>query len=608
MGCTKINRTYNFSFKCEKSEVSLLIYDSDACTVKTRVDMDERYKTGDIFSCVISGVGLDKCLYCYECDGKKVTDPYSKTVTGCINFGDDSGDGMHLSRVSLDMFDWEDDHQLCIPADETIIYKMNVRGFTKSRTSGVKHKGTFAGIIEKIPYLKKLGITTIELMPAYEFDEVQRFEQFKKHTLSEKYKAPDEKKVINYWGYTDAFHFAPKAAFSSVADKKSDYTVEFKRMVKNLHDNNIEVIMEMYFTDETPDMILDCVRYWVIEYHIDGIHLYTRYDSSAFEILADDALLAKTKLITVYYNGQKKKYKNIYNYESGFANIARRFLKGDENQLAAFSQVIKNNPPQSADINYITNHNGFTLMDLVSYDRKHNELNGEANRDGEDFNHSWNCGHEGRTRQKKVLQLRRKQIKNAFMILLLSQATPLILAGDEFENTQMGNNNPYCIDDETSWLNWRKSDSAKELFSFVCDLIDFRKKNKVLHLPEQLRASDYLSCGYPDVSYHADNAWFNAMEPFNRHMAVMYCGEYANVKNLIYVAYNMHWEPHLLALPKLPAGYKWNVRINSSDDKNAVKINADRTVMIDSRCVAVLVGEGRIKEKDKKIKNGKQKN
>lgn len=589
MGCTKINRAYNFSVKCEKSSISLLIYNSDAGDIKLRVDMDESYKTGDIFSCMISEIGLDKSLYCYECEGKKIVDPYAKTVTGCTIFGEEDNEKLHLSRVSLDLFDWEDDEPLHIPYDETIIYKMSVRGFTKSRTSGIKHKGTFAGIIEKIPYLKKLGITTLELMPAYEFDEIQRFDQFNKNELAGKYTPFPLKTPLNYWGYTKGFHFAPKAAFSSISEKKSDYTVEFKRMVKQLHRNNIEVIMEMYFEDESPDMIVDCIRYWVMQYHIDGVHLYA--DDVAFTIAANDGLLSKTKLITGYYNGKEKTYKNIYNYDTGFMNVARKFLKGDENQLATFSQVARNNPTQSVNINYITNHNGFTLMDLVSYDRKHNEINGENNRDGEDFNNSWNCGNEGKTRKKKVVELRQKQIKNAFMLLLLSQSVPLILAGDEFENTQMGDNNPYCIDSETSWLNWKKADSANEITEFVRKLIKFRKDNKILHMPKQLMASDYLSCGYPDISYHGGNAWYNAMEPFNRHIGIMYYGKYADDDKIIYIAYNMHWESHELALPKLPEKYEWKLEICSSDSDEAVMVECDRKVVVESRCIAVLVGQ-----------------
>lgn len=587
MGCTKVNRSYNFSLASTLPQINLLIYDSQCNNIIFEHTMDSEYKTGDVFSCKLTGTGLDRCYYIYKADEEYITDPYAKTVTGCEIYGETNTQDMHLSRVGMENFDWEGDKYPCISYSDSIIYKLNVRGFTKSCTSAVAHKGTFKGIIEKLPYLKELGITAVELMPAYEYDECQRFE---KDIYS---KAGDGSltgstlvKKINYWGYTkNAFYFAPKAAFSSISGSKSDYTIEFKKMVKKLHKNGIEVIMEMYFTDEPVNMIIDCMKYWVINYHIDGIHLYA--DNSALNAAASDPVLSKTKILTVFWDKNIYYHKNIADYNDGYMNTVRKFLKGEENQLGDFTNVVRNNPANAAVIKYITNHNGFTLYDLVSYDRKHNEINGENNMDGENFNYSWNCGTEGKTRKKKIVELRQRQIKNAFMMLLLSQGTPLILAGDEFENTQCGNNNPYCIDSETSWLNWKKSDYSKEIYNFVRELIQFRKDNKILHMEDKLYASDRLVCGYPDVSYHGDNAWYNAMENYNRHIGIMYCAKYACDDKLIYVAYNMHWENHMLALPKIPGNARWNVKICSGDIKGDIQIK-DKQVRIAPRTIAVL--------------------
>lgn len=600
MGCEKTGRSYQFSFAETCDSVSLLLYDSRG-TLKYRVDMDERFKTGSVFSCRISGVSLDKALYCYEVNGEKRIDPYAKTVTDCEWFGISKEQPFYLSRVVLDAFDWDTDAPLHLPYEDCIFYKLHVRGFTKSRTSGVRHKGTFAGVIEKIPYLKGLGITTLELMPAYEYDEMMRFPQFQENTGNGIYTSVPVCVPMNYWGYTDGFHFAPKASFSSVAGSRSDYTTEFKKMVKALHENGIELVMEMYFDRESPAMILDCMRYWVTQYHIDGIHFYG--PEAALEAAAADPLLSETKIITVYWNGERGSRKHMANYNTGFQRTARRFLKGDENQLKDFVKVVRENPNQSANLNYITNHNGFTLLDLVSYDRKHNEANGENNCDGEDFNDSWNCGIEGKSRSKKIVALRQRQIKNAFMLLLLAQGTPLILAGDEFENSQGGNNNPYCIDGETTWLNWKKAEPASEMQIFVRELIAFRQENKILHMRKPLMASDSFSCGFPDVSYHGGNAWYHVMENYNRHIGILYCSYYAqdalpecreNQKNdtqrfeLIYIAYNMHWEPHELALPKLPEGAAWTVCCCSAAPAEAVRLLNDRMVQLAPRTVAVL--------------------
>lgn len=596
MGSSKTGRVYNFAFASESDRAALLIYGSNG-ELKHRFEMDSEYKVGSVFACQISGESLDKDLYCYEVNGKKVVDPYAKTVSGCCEFGIEEEQAFHLSRIVLDKFDWEKDEPLNYPYDECIFYKMHVRGFTKSRTSGVKNKGTFAGIISKIPYLKELGITTIELMPAYEFDEMSRFPQFDNEQEQSIYAPMPIRTPVNYWGYVKGFHFAPKAAFSSVAAVKTDYTVEFKKMVKQLHANGIEVVMEMYFDRETPDMVLDCIRYWVTEYHIDGVHLYGSVVS--LEMAAADPILSRTKIITVFWNGSRGSWKHMGNYNEGFSNIARRFLKGDENQLGDFVRVSRENPLQSANINYITNHNGFTMADLVSYERKHNEANGENNRDGESFNYSWNCGVEGKSRKRKIVELRQRQIKNAFMMLLLSGGTPLILAGDEFENSQGGNNNPYCIDGETTWLNWKNADASKDMQEFLKKLIAFRKRYNILHMPSQLMASDPVSCGYPDISYHGSNAWYQAMENYNRHIGVMYCTKYDGTNRnsesadegyeLIYVAYNMHWETHELALPKLTGEGGWTVEMCSGDCILDVVVKDDKTVEIAPRTAAILV-------------------
>ncbi|MCM1467111.1 MAG: alpha-amylase family glycosyl hydrolase [Alistipes sp.] len=593
LGANKTDEGYNFAVVSREDRIELNLYEKGSECPSHVIELDERYKYGDIFAVRISGLDFGHLEYNYRKNGKYLLDPYAMHVCDVYEFGQSVREGGYRSKVMLENYDWEGDRTLNIPYDETVIYKLHVRGFTKHTSSKVKHKGTYAGVAEKIPYLKELGITAVELMPVFESEEVQKWTESDKNSMySRQFNGR-----VNYWGFAKGMYFAPKASYAAKSRDNEDYTVEFKDMVKALHKAGIEVILEMFFPyDAGINMICDCVRHWIVEYHIDGIHL--NCSDAVSEAVANDPLLSRVKMFTTYWNigNVKRSYKNLANYNQGFMNCARKLLKGDENQLNEFVSRVKSNAANTAVINYITNNNGFTLMDLVSFDRKHNENNGENNRDGEDFNNSWNCGVEGKCRKKKIMDLRRRQIKNAMMMLLLSQGTPLIMAGDEFGNSQSGNNNPYCQDNEVSWLNWRNLDSNRELFEFFKALVAFRKSHKILHMEEPLRDMDYYACGYPDVSYHGDNAWFAGFENYNRHLGIMYCGKYAkntdgNEDDFIYVAYNLHWEKHTLALPFLPDGKRWHVEFDSSGGAHDEDvINAERHVTANERSIVVLTG------------------
>ncbi len=589
LGANKTEEGYNFAVVSRQEKIALNLYKKGAQTPFYSVELDETYKFGDIFAVKIFGVDFSDLEYNYGMGEKTRLDPYARQVCDVQEFGHTVREKDYRSRVCMDFFDWGNDHPLNTRYSDTVLYKLHVRGFTKHASSKVKNKGTYAGVIEKIPYLKELGITAVELMPVFEFEEVQKWTENDKNSLYH----PQYNGKVNYWGYCKGMYFAPKAAYSSKSRQNGDYTVEFKEMVKALHQAGIEVIVEMYFPyDAGINLIRDCVRYWVVEYHIDGIHL--NCSDAVLEAVANDPLLSRVKMFTTYWNGAagKRSHKNLANYNQGFMDCARKLLKGDENQLNEFVSRVKMNESNTAVINYIANNNGFTLMDLVSYDRKHNEINGENNRDGEDFNNSWNCGVEGKCRKKKIVELRKQQIKNALMMVLLSQGTPLLYAGDEFGNSQSGNNNPYCQDNEISWLNWKNLESNREIFEFTKELIAFRKKHGILHMAEPLRDMDYKSCGYPDISYHSDNAWFASFENYNRHFGIMYCGQYAmnddgREDDFIYVAYNLHWEKHKLALPTLPDGLEWEIVMSSA--AKAVLLAKDRAVEVAERSIVVLV-------------------
>ena len=604
MGAVPVKDGIVFSMERKNNEeASLLLYKKGSKEVIQEIPFPATNTIGDIVCVKAEKIASARYEYNFCIDGKVTLDPYAKVLIGTGKFGEEHPEG-HEVRCAMiaGNYDWEDDRKPQIAYEDAVMYSFHVRGFTKQRYSGVRHKGTFLGITEKAEYFKELGINQIKLMPAYEFTEM---ESVKTHA---RYRKKEElPKRLNYWGYTKAFHFAPKRAYAATKDPVR----EFKDMVKTMHRLGIEVLMEFYFPEGcNPRYITECLQYWVQEYHVDGFHV--RGVQGICNLMATDPLFADTKLLNIYFPveeiyGKKNlpKKRMVAECNDGFMIDVRRFLKGDEESLKAFAERMRRNPKGSGLINYIASHDGFTLCDLVSYEERHNEDNGEQNRDGRVQNYSWNCGEEGKSRKKKILELRNRQMKNAWCMLLLSAGTPMILAGDEFCNSQLGNNNPYCLDNEISWLDWKGYKSGNsEMFRFVKDLIAFRKKHKILHMGQELSMTDSLSCGFPGISYHSSSAWYGELDAQNRKISVMYCGKYADEDELIYIAYNMHWMEHTFALPALPGGYRWNVALDTSEgilEEDKWRLLPDsRQVQVSSRTVIVLIGR---KHKDVKESN-----
>ena len=513
----------------------------------------------------LSGEALETAEYCFRDDKGFFEDPCGVAYSGRDSWGKIEQYGNQLrSPLFLRPFDWGEDHHPSTPFADTVIYRINVRNFTKSPSSGVVQKGTFDGVIEKIPYLKELGITAVDLMPCQEFEElmIPASDYSGPAALARK---PDGR--INCWGYVKTHHFAPKASLCRKKDR--DPAGEFRELVKAMHAAGIEVYTELYFDgSEDSAYVTSVLRWYVRFFRVDGLHIVGFAD---IEAASRDPYLARTKIIAQYWKEMPRKGpKLLASCNENFQRDMRRYLKGDEGTLNSLVFHTKNNPLGAAVINYMANTNGFTMMDMVSYDRKHNELNGEGNTDGPDGNFSWNCGVEGPTRKRKITELRRQQLRNAFLLLLLSQGTPLIMAGDEFGNTQGGNNNAYCQDNALWWLNWKLVKSEKALLSFVKNAIAFRKKHRVFHLPEQPKVLDPKATGLPDVSYHGVRAWQPEFEDWHRQLGILYNGRYAADENGVpdntfYVMYNLHWEPHSFALPHPVKGYQWYIAANTAD-------------------------------------------
>ena len=613
MGLTRTDGGIHVSAVAAAKACSLLLFvkeDKNGKEARFRevrnIPFPEEGKTGHVWSMTLNGA-FDDLYYAFEADGKRFSDPYGRSFAGRERWGRLShAKRLLLSPVAEPEFDWQGDGPLHIPYEDCIVYRAHVRGLTKHASSGTEHRGTFRGVVDKIPYFKELGITTLELLPPVEFQEVMMPENVEGNP----YGTSEPTGRLNYWGYAKAGMFAPKASY---ADPGTNPVTEFKYMVRELHKAGLEVVPELYFSGrEVPEFVLETVRFWVREYHVDGIHL-TGYAPTV--LLATDPYLAGTKLWALSWEAEKPaagEKKHLGEYNDGFLIDMRRALKGDEEQMSSLIYRNRRNPAETGVLNFMAGTNGFTMMDMVSYDQKHNEANGENNRDGSDYNYSWNCGAEGHVRKKKIQELRSRQLRNAMLLLFLSQGTPVLLAGDEFGNSQNGNNNAYCQDNEISWLNWNLNKWDQALLDFVKHVIAFRKAHPVFHMEQEPRVMDYLACGHPDISYHGVNAWQPEFENFRRQIGILYCGAYAKKPNgenddFFFVIFNMHWEPHSFALPNLPKNLVWSLAFDTSDsaaggyyeEGQERQILNQKNYMVPSRSVLVFQGKKKAKNLDK---------
>lgn len=554
LGVSRQKEALNFAVEVkEGKQCTLLLYKCGENVPMEKIPMKEEAGTGTVRCVMLSDLPAQVCEYNYEIDGKIVTDPYAKGIAGRERWNDQVDFTPHQVRGKIpqkEEYPWEDDCPLRIPEEDVIAYSLHVRGFTRHSSSKVKKKGTFRGVMEKLPYLKELGINQIQCMPVYEFEERGR--------------------KVNYWGYGEGFFFAPKASYAADHDAQK----ELKELVKTCHREGIEVVLDFPFTAQTRFQIVeDCLRYYVMEYHIDGF-LLNPYQVPV-EFLRRDPVLSGTKLLIK---------------DESFQNTMRRFLKGDEGMIASVAEQFRRKTSVSGSCNYITNHTGFTLEDLVSYDAKHNEANGEQNQDGPDYNYSWNCGVEGKTRKKQIVKLRQGQKRNAMFLLMTAQGTPCLLAGDEFGNSQGGNNNVYCQDNETGWVDWSRLEREKSFFHYVKELIAFRKKHGILHQKEALTGTDRSGSGTPDISYHGEAAWQIQQEASSRQLGILYSGSPKKESNC-FLVYNMHWIAHSFALPALPKDQAWYQVMSTEEGfyEQPLLIEGKRSIILEGRSVAAFV-------------------
>jgi len=636
----------NFSiFSSHATHCVLVLFEKGAREPLVEIPFPESFRIGQTWCMIVFGLDCEAIEYGYRMDGpwdpgaghrfdksKILLDPYAKAIGGRDEWGtppDWADPFPHRGRLVFEDFDWEDDRPLEIPLEDLVIYEMHTRSFTRHPSSGCKYPGTFGAILEKIAYLKDLGINCVELMPVYEFDE---FENSRQSPVT-------GEMLYNYWGYSTVGFFAPKAGYAATG-RFGMQVDELKNLVKELHRNGIEVILDVVFNHTaegnelgptisfrgidnrtyymlTPEgyyynfsgcgntlncnnpivrsIVVDCLRYWAAQYHIDGF----RFDLAAIlnrdqngapmpnppllESLAFDPVLGKCKLIAeawdaggLYQVGSFPAYGRWAEWNGKYRDDVRRFLKGEASMVGALAQRVQGSPDlyghdrrgPTASINFITCHDGFTLYDLFAHNDKHNEANGEENRDGTNDNHSWNCGREGETDDAGVNALRKRLIKNAWTVLMVSHGVPMVLMGDEIGRTKLGNNNTYCHDNELNWLDWSLVQRNAELHRFAKLSIAIRKAHPVLRSREHVRNQDYVGSGLTDITWHGTKAWQADWSSGSRVLAFMLCGKHARggtvEDNTLYVAMNSHWETLPFEPPSAPEGTRWHVAVNTS--------------------------------------------
>lgn len=649
---------------------TLLLFKPQASKPYARIPFPDSYRIGDTYSMLVFDIKPDEFEYAFSFDGpyepakgllfneeNVLLDPYSRAVTGQRKWGEKPEGGKdfeYRARVVKSSFDWGNIKQLEQPFEDLVIYETHVRGYTKDKSSGVSAPGTFAGLKDKIPYLKDLGINAVELMPIFEFDEM------------ESARVVDGVQLYNYWGYNTVSFFAPNTsyAFNEEHNHEGD---ELKSLIKALKENGIEVILDVVFNHTaegnemgpcfsfkgidnnvyymlTPDahyynfsgcgnvmncnhpvvrnFIIDCLRHWAIEYRVDGF----RFDLASIlgrdqngapmanppilESLAFDPVLGKMKLIAeawdaggLYQVGSFPSWNRWAEWNGRYRDDMRSFLKGDDGMAGnAITRITGSRDLYSlesrghkASVNFLTCHDGFTLYDLYSYNEKHNEKNGWNNTDGDNNGHSWNCGAEGETDDPNVNGLRRRLIKNAFAALLCSRGPAMFFAGDEFCNTQFGNNNAYCQDNIISWLDWSRLEEFKEIHDFVRHMIQFRKEHPILR-----KMTKPSSCQFPEISVH-NGTPFNASTDYKTKLiGIMYAGrnEEDTEDDIVFYCMNAYWEPLVMQLPVLPNGKHWHVDTNTNaeyfdgeDFTEKTELLGVNTIRVPARTTIILVAE-----------------
>ncbi len=687
-GATLVEGGVNFAvFSRNATKVILEFYSSqEACAPYAQVEFDpENNRTGDVWHAFVPGIRAGS-LYLYRVDGpfdpysghrfnvkQKLFDPYAKALTDVSLFYNlppnysppmDKSDIEHSEEhyahlfpkcVVVDScnFDWQGDKPINRPLSESIIYEVHLKGFTAGKGSCVSHPGTYAGFIEKIPYLKDLGITAVELLPIFEFDEYE----------NTNVNPRNGERMKNYWGYSTINFFSPKASFAS--DRSPGGCVnEFKTLVRELHKAGIEVILDVVYNHTAEgnehgvtlnfrgfensvyytlvsnrkeyymnysgcgntfncnqpvvrSLILDSLRYWVLDYHIDGFRfdlasiLSRSQEGSLIKFppvtnaIAEDPILGKTKIIAEPWDAGGAYQLGCFpggrwaEWNDRFRDDIRRFWRGDDHvstsaatRMSGSSDLYTSSARKPFhSINYVCCHDGFTMNDLVSYNVKHNEENGEGNRDGSDSNWSYNQGYEGPTENPMIEKMRNRQMRNYILTLMVSQGTPMLLGGDEFRRGQQGNNNAYCQDNDISWFDWGNLNLNYRLVSFAKKAIQLRKNHPVFRRTDFLHGN--VDGKRADIQWYASDGSSPDWNKISRFLAFRLLGATNTVSdkkendNDFFIAANTDRQDVMVRIPAMADSRKWYRIADTSieDESSLISINNAEELISQSRYV-----------------------
>lgn len=593
LGVTCNGTVTNFAVVCKGAEeCKLVLYPKNGGRPEI-IPMEKTEEQHSIYSIGIKNLIWENYDYRYEADGKELIDPYAATISGREKWGDTKRKEIKCGLNKMENFQWGGDKFPCIAKQDMVIYKLHVRGFSMLQKLPDAEKGTFRGVEKKLSYLKEMGVTTVEFMPIYEFEEMFAKDTFQRESF------PVDK--INYWGYTRGNYFALKAAYLG----EGNTAKVFKQLVRSMHRKGMECIPEFYFDDKlNPHYILDILRYWVKEYHVDGFHVICKPQIA--ELIAVDYHLAGRKLFFEWFSEEfsqsEQTTMQLFSYNDAFLYGVRKLINQQGGTVQEFADNMRRQQKSQGFVNYLATNNGFNLYDMLAYSEKHNQANGEENRDGIVWNFSSNCGEEGATRKKPVNQLRIRQIKNALCALMFGQGVPLVWMGDESGNSQQGNNNPYCQDNEISWRRWDMTKRNRELTQFFKKLTELRRCYPALRSPIPMEMADYKRTGYPDLSYHSSDGWRMELSGSDKAIGMMYSSGYGQKQmgeeklneEYIYVGYNFSLLSQQLALPALPRKYRWYYVLDTGREENFVDNKVpkyERTFEIQSQSVCMLIGK-----------------
>jgi isoamylase len=598
LGVSVRGRAATFTFELENGISPALLFFEKGAKEPVRIQAENDFIYGRICSITVIGISYKNTGYLIEENKEQRMDPYAPVVLGRNKWNDlkrKKNNFMVLGGFSLQNEQWKDENRPYIHGDKMIIYSLHMRGFTMDCGLPDRKRGNYQGIISRLAYLKDLGVNVLEFQPIYDFEEVMYKEQtkIKKDGTREKVSEPLDK--LNYWGYTDAQFFAPKASY--FGGENPD--IHMREMVRAIHRNGMEIIMEMSFPpDAHEDVIVDSLKYWASVYHIDGFRLIGM--NMPVRRIAKDPYLGSIKFFYDHFpenllQEENAKYRHLFCYDDRFLYPLRRLQNHKDGSIIEFANMMKRQNEKYGFVNYAASALEFTLRDSFSYIEKHNEENGENNIDGNNFNYTDNYGVEGDTGSRSVWNIRTRHIRTALGAVILSQGIPMIHSGDEIMNSQNGNNNVYCQDNSIGWVNFSRKKRDREIKNYVKDLIAFRNAHPVLSTIRPKEMRDYNHVGLPDLSYHGKEPWTVWLSEDRKALGILYAGAYG-VENEqdVMLLFNFFLGEIDFALPRLLKKRSWFYVTNTSEavwKKQEELLKDQSLIIVPGGSLTILIGK-----------------